>query len=176
MLRAKGKLGVIEDNGAVRGPSSKKIDCCRKVGAFGTGVLGRLPSPSTSVMSSQIGKVTSEWDRGTIGWALLTGAERETIGTLEEGLLFDRGTRIALVGVCVTSLDCWRRWASFPEGRPSFGRGNDLKADFDLVSERSESDKLLRKGSKKFDDGFFEGSEMVCDVASTWAEIAGGEG
>jgi len=83
---------------------------------------------------------------------------------------------MALVGVCVTSIDCWRRLASFPEGRPSFGGGNDVKVDFDLVSERSESDELLRKGSKKLEDGFFECSETVCDVASTWAEIAGGDG
>jgi len=83
---------------------------------------------------------------------------------------------MALVGVCVASTDCWRRLASFPEGRPSFGGGNDLKVDFDFVSERSESDELVRKGSKKFDDGFFEGSETVCDVASTWAGIAGGDG
>lgn len=80
------------------------------------------------------------------------------------------------MGVCEASIDCWRRLASFPEGRPSFGGGNDLKVDFDLASERSESDELLRKGSKKFDDGFFDGSEMIYDVASTWAGIAGGEG
>ena len=83
---------------------------------------------------------------------------------------------MALVGVCVASIDCWRRFASFPEGRPSFGGGNDLKVDFDLASEMSESDELLRKGSKKLEDGFFVCSETVCDVASTWAEIAGGEG
>jgi hypothetical protein len=82
---------------------------------------------------------------------------------------------MALVGVCVASIDCWRRLASLPEGRPSFGGGNDLKVDFDLLSERSESDVLLRKGSKRFDDGFVRG-ETVCGVASTWAEIAGGDG
>jgi len=82
---------------------------------------------------------------------------------------------MALVGVWVASIDCWRRLASFPEGRPSFGGGRVLKFDLGLVSERSESDELLRKGSKKLDDGFFDGSEMMCDVASSWAEIAGGE-
>lgn len=50
-----------------------------------------------------------------------------------------------------------------------------MKVDFDLVSERSESDVLLRNGSKKFDDGFFNGSETICDVASTWAETVVGE-
>lgn len=82
-----------------------------------------------------------------------------------------------LVGVRVASIDCWRRLASLPEGRPSFGGGNDLKIDFDLLSdERSESDELLRKGSKKLDDGFLECSKTVCGVASTWAEITGGDG
>ena len=176
VLRAKGKPGAIEDNGAVLGPSSKKIDCCCKVEAVWTGVLGRLPSPSISVMSSQTGKVTSEWARRAAGLALVTGAERETMGAFGGVLLFDRGTGIALVGVWVTSIDCCRRWASFPEGRPSFGGGSDLKVDFDLVSERSESDELLRKGSKKFDDGFFGGSKTGCSVASVWADIAGGEG
>ena len=83
---------------------------------------------------------------------------------------------MALVGVCVESIDCWRRLASLPEGRPSFGGGNDLKVGFDLVSERSESDEVLRKGSKRFDDGFFGSSEAGCDVASAWAEIPGGDG
>ena len=83
---------------------------------------------------------------------------------------------MALVGVCVASIDCWRRLASLPEGRPSFGGGNDLKVGLDLVSERSESDVLLRKGSKRFDDGFFEGSETRCDTASAWAESPGGDG
>ena len=82
---------------------------------------------------------------------------------------------MALVGVCMASIVCWRRLASLPEGFPSFGGGNDLKVDFDLVSERSESDELLRKGSKKLDDGFFKCSETVCDVASTWADITGGD-
>jgi hypothetical protein len=87
--------------------------------------------------------------------------------------LLDRGTGIAFVGVGTAAIDCWRRLASLPEGRPSFGGGNGLKIDLD---GRSESDELLRKGSKKFDDGFFECSETLCDVASTWAGIAGGEG
>jgi len=180
VLRAKGKLGVVEDNGAVRGPSSKKIDCCCRVGPFWTGVLGRLPSPSISVMSSQIGKTSSGRARRTVDLAflltLLTGAERETFTTPGVRPFVDRGTGMALVGVCVASTDCWRRLASLPEGRPSFGGGNDLKVDFDLVSERSESDEVLRKGSKKFDDGFFKGSETVCDVASTWVGSAGGDG
>lgn len=34
------------------------------------------------------------------------GAERETLATFEERLLFDRGTGMALVGVCVESIDC----------------------------------------------------------------------
>lgn len=180
VLRVKGKLGVVEDNGAVRGPSSKKIDCCCQVGTFWTGVLGRLPSPSISVISSQIGKGSSERARRTVGLTppltLLTGAERETLATPEVRPLLDRGTGMALVGVGTGPIDCWRRLASFPEGRPSFGGGNDLKIDLELVSGRSESDELLRKGSKKFDDGFFECSETLCDVASTWAEIAGGDG
>lgn len=83
---------------------------------------------------------------------------------------------MALVGVCVESIDCWRRLASLPEGRPSFGGGNDLKVGFDLVSERSESDELLRNGSKRFDDGFFESPETGCDMASAWRGIAGGDG
>jgi hypothetical protein len=83
---------------------------------------------------------------------------------------------MALVGVCVESIDCWRRLASLPEGRPSFGGGNDLKVDFDLLSDRSESDEVLRKGSELFDDGFFEGSETGCDVASTWVGIPEGDG
>ena len=107
---------------------------------------------------------------------LLTGAERETFATPEVRPLLDRGTGMALVGVGAASVNCWRRLASFPEGRPSFGGGNDLKIDLDLVSGRSESDELLRKGSKKLDDGFFEYSETLCDVASTWAEITGGDG
>lgn len=98
---------------------------------------------------------------------LLTGAERETLATLGVRPLLDRGTGIALVGVCVASIDGWRRLASLPEGRPSLGGGNDLKVDFDLLSEESESDEVLRKGSNRFDDGFFERSETVCDVAST---------
>jgi hypothetical protein len=175
VFRAKGKLGVIEDNGAVRGPSSKKIDCCCQVGTFLTGVLGRLPSPSISVMSSQIGKGSSE-RRRTADLTLLTGAERETLATLGERPLLGLGTGMAFVGVCGASIACWRRLASFPEGRPSLGGGNELKVDFDLVSERSESDGLLRKGSKKFDDGFFVGSEILYGVASTWAGRAGGEG
>lgn len=98
------------------------------------------------------------------------------LATFEVRPLLGRGTKMALVGVKVASIDCWRRLASFPEGRPSFGGGNDLKPDFDFVSWRSESDELLRKGSKKFDDGFFEYSETACDVASTCAGIVGGEG
>jgi len=95
------------------------------------------------------------------------------LATLEVRLLLGRGTGMALVGVEVASINCWRRLASLPEGRPSLGGGNDLKVDFDLVSGRSESDELVRKGSKKFDDGFFGCSETVCDVASTWAGITG---
>jgi hypothetical protein len=79
---------------------------------------------------------------------LLTGAERETLATLGVRPLLDRGTGMALVGVALASVACWRRLASLPEGRPSFGGGNDLKVDFDLVSVRSESDGLLRKGQK----------------------------
>ena len=82
---------------------------------------------------------------------------------------------MALVGVCVESIDRWRRLASFPEGRPSFGGGNDLNVDFNLVSERSESDGLLRKGSERFEDRFFEGS-TGCGVASAWAGIPEGDG
>lgn len=104
-----------------------------------------------------------------------TGAERETLTILGVRPLLDRGTGIALVGVCVVSIACWRRLASLPEGRPSFGGGNDLKVDFDLVSERSESDELLRKGSEWLDDGIVEGSETGCDVASTWAGIPEGD-
>ena len=95
------------------------------------------------------------------------------LATLEIRPLLGRGTGMALVGVEVASFACWRRLASLPEGRPSLGGGNDLKADFDLVSGRSESDELVRKGSKKLDDGFLECSETVCDVASTWAGVTG---
>jgi hypothetical protein len=133
-----------------------------------------------SVVSSQIGKSSSEWTRRTVDLTLLltlsTGAERERLATLEVRPLWDRGTGMALVGVCVASIDCWRRLASLPEGRPSFGGGNDLKVGFNLLSERSESDELLRKGSKRFEDGFLERSETVCDVTSAWAGIAGGDG
>jgi len=90
--------------------------------------------------------------------------------------LLDRGTGMALVGVCVASIDRWRRLASLPEGRPSFGGGNDLNVGFNLVSERSESDGLLRKGSERFEEGFFEGSETGCDVASAWAGVPEGDG
>jgi len=76
----------------------------------------------------------------------------------------------------VESIDRWRRLASLPEGRPSFGGGNDWKVDFNLVSERSESDGLLRKGSERFEVGFFGGSATGFDVASTWAEIPEGDG
>ena len=100
-------------------------------------------------------------------FALVTGAEQETLTAFEVRPLLGRGTRMALVGVCVASIDCWRRLASLPEGRPSFGGGNGLKVDFDLVSERSESDELLRKGSRILDDGFLADSERGCDVAST---------
>jgi hypothetical protein len=34
VLRAKGNLCAVEDNGAVVGPSSKKIDCCSQAGTF----------------------------------------------------------------------------------------------------------------------------------------------
>jgi hypothetical protein len=83
---------------------------------------------------------------------------------------------MALVGVCVESIDRWRRFASLPEGRPSFGGGSDLKVDFDLVSEWSESEALLRKGSERFEVGFFEGSETGCDEVSTWAGTPEGDG
>jgi hypothetical protein len=95
------------------------------------------------------------------------------LATLEVRPLLGRGTGMALVGVEAASFDCWRRLASLPEGRPSLGGGNDLKGDFDLVSGRSESDELVRKGSKKLDDGFFECSETGYDVASTWAGVTG---
>jgi hypothetical protein len=83
---------------------------------------------------------------------------------------------MALVGVCVESIDRWRRLASLPEGRPSFGGGNDLNVGFNLVSERSESDGLLRKGSERFEEGFFGGSETGCDVGSAWAGVPEGDG
>ena len=107
---------------------------------------------------------------------LLTGAERETLTAFEVRPLLDRGTGMAFVGVCAESIDRWRRLASLPEGRPSFGGGNDLKVDFNLASERSESDGLLRKGSERFEDEFFEGSETGRDVASAWAGIPEGDG
>ena len=97
---------------------------------------------------------------------LFTGAERETLTTLGARPLLDRGTGMAFVGVCVESMDRWRRLASLPEGRPSFGGGIDLRVDFNLASERSESDGLLRKGSERFEDGFFGGSETGSDVVS----------
>ena len=106
---------------------------------------------------------------------LSTGAERETLTALGVRPLLDRGTGTALVGVCAAPVACWRRLANLPEGRPSFGGGNDLKVDFDLVSERSESDGLLRNGSDRFDDGCFGGSETGCNVASTWAGISEGD-
>ncbi|KAF9782489.1 hypothetical protein BJ322DRAFT_1160747 [Thelephora terrestris] len=82
VLGLKGKLVDIEDDGAARGSVLKKIDRCCRVGTFGAGVLGRLPSLSISVISSRIGRGSSIWVWRTVDLTLLAGAERETLATL----------------------------------------------------------------------------------------------